>query len=186
MIDHESVRASAESALAEGNFEACVRASSLLVQAGEPWLLDGLARRALALEHWVEGPRDHLALAAADWREIVGIAPAAVSFIGLARVQSKMGDRVSALANYQEAERLGAGSEAWLGLAQCVGTASPADMRKAKGYYFRAAMRGNVDGMRGYVDAAYALDQPFSAVTMTLFGLVTAPVFALVRLWRRP
>jgi hypothetical protein len=185
MIDYESVRDSAESALFRRDFDACVRASSLLVEAGEPWLLDGLVRRALALENWVEGPRDHLVLAAIDWRGLVDIAPTAASFVGLARVQLKMGDRCSALANFHEAERLGAGPEAWLGLAQCFGTASPADGKKSKAYYFRAAMRGSADGVRGYVDTAFALDQPFSAAAMTLFGLITAPAFALIRGWRR-
>ncbi len=185
MSDLRSVLDSAESALAASEFDAAVRAATVLVEAGEPWRLDGLLRRAMALEHWSAGPADRLALAASDWREMLGIAPAAVSFTGLGRVQLKMGDHDAALANFREAERLGAKSEAWVGLAECLMRASPPQTRMAHRYFFRAAVRGSTDGMRGYVDTAYALDRPFSAVAMILCAVITAPVFAVRRLWRR-
>lgn len=180
MIDYDSVRASAESALARGEYEAAISTSSILIEAGGAWLLDGLVRRAIAMENWASGPCDRFALAASDWQRIVDIAPASISFIGLARVKLKMGDRDSAFPSLCEAEMRGAKSDAWLGLAQFYRTASPPDLKKAKKYYLRAALHGRVNAVRGCVDIAYELDQPYLAVAMVLFGLITAPFYALV------
>ncbi len=115
MTSIEAIKDTAEEALERGEFQAAVTAASALVEAGEPWLLDGLVRRAMALENWVEGPPDRLSMAANDWRKMVEIAPASISYCGLARVLLKLGDRDSAYINLLEAERRGVTPEVFLG-----------------------------------------------------------------------
>lgn len=180
MNDIEVVKNSAEEALARGEYEAAVNAASALVEAGEPWLLDGLVRRAMALENWTEGPPDRLVTAADDWQRMVEIAPAAVSYQGLARVLLKLGDRESAYNNLLEAESRGATPEVLLGFARYHRTSAPPDLETAKAYFLRAALRGRTQGMRGYVEVAYELDQPYSGAAMALIGLIATPLLALV------
>lgn len=179
MKNLEDAREIAEKALADGEYEVAVKAASVLIEAGEPWLLDGLVRRAMALENWAEGPPDRLAGAAEDWARMVEIAPAAVSYLGLARVLLKLGDRESAYNCLLEAESRGATPETLLGFAQYHRTSSPPDLRAAKTYFLRAALRGRTQGIRGYVEVAYELDQPYSGAAMTLVGIMLSPVLAL-------
>lgn len=180
MTNIEAIKDVAEEALERGEFKTAVTAASALVDAGEPWLLDGLVRRAMALENWADGPPDRLSKAANDWRKMVEIAPASISYRGLARVLLKLGDRDSAHINLLEAERRGATPEVFLGFAEYYRTASPPDLEQAKRYFLRAALRGRTQGMRGYVEVAYELDQPYSGAAMTLAGLVATPLLALV------
>lgn len=180
MTDLASVLDSAESSLARGNYEAAVRGATLLVDAGEPWLIDGLFRRALAREHWADGPPNRLDDAAADWRELVRIAPCNLTYRGLARVQLKLGDRDSGLVSLLEAQRGGTTPEVLLGFAQFHGGASPPDLVRAKAYFFGAAIRGRTPGIRGYVEVAYELDQPCRAAAMVLLALVAMPLLALI------
>ena len=179
MNEIESIRDRAEEALSLGQYEAAVDAASALIEAGEPWLIDGLTRRALALENWTEGPFDHLGAAASDWQQLVAIAPCSLSHRSLARVLLKLGDRDPALANLLEAKRAEQTPEVSLGLAQYYRTASPPDLERAKDYYLHAAKRGRTEGMRGYSESAYALDQPYSAFAMALLGLAATPFLAL-------
>jgi hypothetical protein len=167
MNDIEVVKNSAEEALARGEYEAAVTAASTLIEAGEPWLLD-------------EGPPDRLVAAANDWQRMIEIAPAAVSYQGLARVLLKLGDRESAYNNLLEAESKGATPEVLLGFAQYHRTSLPPDLETAKAYFLRAALRGRTQGIRGYAEVAYELDQPYSGAAMALIGLVAAPLLALV------
>lgn len=179
MKDIEDIRNSAEDALAQGEYEAAVSAASVLIEAGEPWLLDGLVRRAMALENWLEGPPDRLLSAVQDWKRLIEVAPAVVAYQGMARVLLKLGDRRSAYENLLEAERRGATPEILLGLAQYHRTSVPPDLETAKTYFMRAALRGRTQAIRGYAEVAYSLDQPFSAFAMTLFGVVATPFFML-------
>ena len=179
MTNFESLKASAIDALDSRNFEAAVTFASALVDAGDPWLLDGLMFRSAALEHWAEGPRDRLADAVNDWKRLIEIAPGSIPYRGLARVLLKLGDRESALLNLLEAERRAKSPEIYLGFAQYYRTASPPDLEKAKGYYLRAALRGRTQGMRGYGEAAYDLDQPLLAASTALLGLLAMPFLAL-------
>ena len=180
MNNIESTKVRAEKALSRGEYEVAVAAATTLIEAGEPWLLDGLVRRAMALENWTDGPSDHLIAAANDWRRLVEIAPAVVSYRGLARVLLKMGDRESALANLLEAESKNRTPEICIGFAQYYRTASPPDLERTKAYFLRAARRGRTQGMRGYVESAFELRQPYSAAAMVLIGLVATPFLALV------
>ncbi|MEI2430691.1 hypothetical protein RDV84_15410 [Lysobacter yananisis] len=180
MSNIESTKDLAEEALARGEYETAVTAATALVEAGEPWLLDGLVRRAMALENWADGPPDRLVAAANDWQRMIEIAPAPVSYRGLARVLLKLGDRDFALVNLLEAERRGATPEVLLGFAEYYRTASPPDLGRAKAYFLRAALRGRTQGIRGYGEVAYELDQPFSGAAMALIGLVATPLLALI------
>jgi hypothetical protein len=180
MINIEAILSTAEEALERGEHEAAVTASDALVAAGEPWLIDGLYRRAMALERWAEGPPDRLVAAANDWRRMIEIAPAAIAYQAHARVLLKLGDRESALANLLEAERRGSSPEVLLGFAQFHRTASPPDLERAKAYFLRAALRCRTQGMRGYVEVAYELGQPYRAWAMVLIGLIATPFLALV------
>ena len=180
MSDYEAIKFTAEEALAAGRFEESLCAANVLVDAGEPWLIDGLLRRALALENWKEGPSDRLVAAASDWRRLVEIAPASISFRGLARVLMKLGERDAAFVNLLEAEAKGLTPEVLLGFADFYRTASPPDLERAKLYFLRAALRGRTQGMRGYVEVAFALGQPFSAAAMTSIAVVATPLLALV------
>jgi len=178
-MDFEAARIAAQNALANGKFEAAVEAANLLVDAGEPWLIDGLIRRALALENWSAGPSDRLTAAANDWRRVVEIAPASVSFRSLARVQLKLGERDSALVNLAKAKSLRFTPEVMLGFAEFHRSASPPDLKRAKICFFHAALRGRTQGMRGYVEVAYTLDQPFLAVAMIIAAVIATPFLAL-------
>lgn len=180
MNDLEAVSNKAEEALDRGEYAAVVAAATTLIEAGEPWLLDGLVRRALALEHWTEGPPDRLLTAADDWRATIELAPAAVAYRGLARILLKLGDREAAYDNLLEAESRGVTPETLLGFAQYHRTSVPPDLETAKAYFLRAALRGRSCGIRGYVEVAFELDQPGAAVVMTLGGLVATPLLALV------
>ena len=180
MNDIEAVKNSAEEALARGEYEAAVTAASVLIEAGEPWLLDGLVRRAMALENWTEGPPDRLIAAANDWRTMLEIAPAAVSHQALARVLLKLGDRNAAYSHLLEAESRGATPEILLGFAQYHRASVPPDLETAKAYFLRAALRGRIRGIRGYAEVAYELGQPYSGMAMGLIGLVATPLLALV------
>lgn len=175
----EAIKDAAETALERREFEAAVAAASELIAAGEPWLIDGLVRRSLALENWEEGPTDRFLKAAQDWQKLIDIAPASIAYRGLARVLLKSGDRDSAHANLLHAERAEATPEVMLGLAHYYRTASPPDLQNAKAYYFRAALRGRTQGVRGFVEVAYELDQPYAAAAMTLVGLLATPMLAL-------
>lgn len=179
MTNYEIVTSIAEEALAAGKFEAAVEAANVLVEAGEPWLIDGLLRRALAFENWTNGPPNRLDVAASDWRKMVEIAPASVSFRSLARILLKVGERDAALANLAKAESLGFTPEVMLGFAEFYRSSSPPDLRRAKIYFRRAALRGRTQGMHGYVEIAYALEQPFSAVAMVIMAMISAPFLAL-------
>lgn len=180
MTNYEAIRFTAQEALAAGRFEEALGAANVLVDAGEPWLIDGLLRRALALENWIGGPSDRLVAAASDWRRLVEIAPASISFRGLARVLLKLGERDAALVNLVEAEGRGLTPEVMLGFAEFHRTALPPDLEQAKMYFRRAALRGRTQGMRGYVEVAFVLDQPFSAAAMTFIAVVATPFLALV------
>lgn len=180
MTDHEVTRLAAQEALAACRFEEAISAANELVEAGEPWLIDGLLRRALALENWIDGPSDRFVAAASDWRNLVGISPSSISFGGLARVLMKLGQRDAAMVNLIEAQARGSTPELMLGFAEFYRTASPPDLEQAKTYLRRAALRGRMLGMRGYVEVASALDQPFSAIGMTVIAVVAAPSLALV------
>ena len=175
----ESTRERAEEALSLGQYEVAVDAATVVIKAGEPWLIDGLVRRAMALENWTDGSPDRLVAAASDWQRLVDIAPCSFSYRSLARVLLKLGDRDSALANLMKAKRAGRTPEVSLGFAQYYRTASPPDLAKAKAHFLNAAMRGRTGGMRGYGETAYELGQPFSAVAMAILGLVAMPLLAL-------
>ena len=179
MADLRLTRARAEEALSCGRFEEAVAESTTLVEAGEPWLVDGLVRRAMALENWTGGPADRLSSAANDWRALVEYAPAEVAHRGLARVLLGLGDREGALQNLLAAERAGATPEVLLGFAEYYRTCAPPNLEQAKAYYLRAAKRGRTKGMAGYVEVAYQLNQPLAAAGMVLLALVTTPVLAL-------
>ena len=180
MTTIESIRDLAEEALDRGDYDVAVTAATALIEAGEPWLIDGLVRRAMALENWMGGPHNRLIAAANDWQRMIEIAPAAVSYRGLARVLLRLGDRESALANLLKAESVAATPEVLLGFAQFYRTASPPELERAKAYFLRAALRGRTQGIRGYVEVAYELDQPCSGAAMTLIGLIATPLLALV------
>jgi len=179
MTNYEAIRTKAQEALAACRFEEAFGAASELVEAGEPWLIDGLFRRALALESWIDGPPDRLVSAASDWRYLVEIAPSSISFRGLARVLMKLGQRDAAMANLIEAEAKGGTPEVMLGFAEFYRTASPPDLEKARMYFLRAALRGRMQGMRGYVEVSFALDNPFSAIAMTFIAVVATPFLSL-------
>lgn len=185
MTNYETIRLTAQDALAACRFEEALGAANELVDAGEPWLIDGLLRRALALENWTEGPSDRFIAAASDWRSLVAIAPSSISFRGLARVLMKLGQRDAALVNLIEAEAKESTPEVMLGFAEYYRTASPPDLNRAKLYFRRAALRGRMQGMRGYVEVAFALDQPFSAAAMTFIAVVATPFLALAMGERR-
>ncbi|KRA16382.1 hypothetical protein [Lysobacter sp. Root604] len=180
MNDIEAVKDRAEEALALGRYEEAVAAASALIEAGEPWLLDGLVRRAMALEHWTDGPSGGLINAADDWRAMIDIAPTAVSYQGLARVLLKLGDRDAAYSSLLKAESRGVTPGILLGYAQYHRTSTPPNLEMAKAYFMRAALRGRTRGMRGYAEVAQELDQPYSAAAMALIGLVATPCLALV------
>lgn len=179
MNEIESIRDRAEEALSQGQYDVAIDAASALIEAGEPWLIDGLFRRALALENWTDGPLNRLSAAAVDWQKLVEIAPCSLAHRYLARVQLKLGDRDSSLANLLEAKRLEHTPEVSLGLAKFYRTASPPNLECAKAYYLHAARHGRTRGMRGYFEVAYDLNQPFLAIAMVLFGLVTTPFLVL-------
>jgi tetratricopeptide (TPR) repeat protein len=180
MINIEAMRDTAAEALERGEYEAAITAADALVAAGEPWVIDGLVRRAMALESWAEGPPGRLIAAANDWRRMIEIAPAAIAHQTLARILLKLGDREAAFANLLEAERRGPSPEVLLGFAQFHRTASPPDLERAKAYFRRAALRCRTQGMRGYVEIAYELGQPYRAWAMVSFGLIATPFLALV------
>lgn len=170
----------AEAALDRGDFEAAVAAASLLVEGGQPSLLDGLSLRAFALEHWTDGPPDRLIRAADDWRRFVEIAPAQVSYLGLARVLLRLGERDAGFENLLEAQRIKQTPEVLLGFAHYYRTASPPDIPKAKRYFLRAALRGRTQGMRGYAEVAYEQNHFFSCVAMILAATIATPLLALM------
>ena len=85
--DHEATCARAAEALSRGQFEEAIVGATALVEAGEAWLVDGLMRRAMALEYWAVGPDDRLERAAIDWRRLTEFAPAEIAYRSLARVQ---------------------------------------------------------------------------------------------------
>ena len=178
--DHGTTRTRAAEALSRGHFEDAIKASTALVEAGEPWLVDGLVRRAMALEGWAAGPDDRLEGAAQDWRRLTEYAPAEIAYRSLARVQLKLGDREAAFQNLRDAERIEATPEVMLGFAEYYRTASPADLEWAKAYYLRAAKRGRTKGMLGYVETAYELDQPLAAAGMVLMAVLAMPFLMLL------
>lgn len=180
MNDLESLESSAVQCLDRGDFEGAAMAASALMELGEPGLLKGLMYRAYALEYWAEGPADRLAAAVEDWKRLAEIEPTSVAYRGLARVLLKLGDRDSALINLLEAERRAATPEVLLGLAHYHRTATPPDLAAAKAYFFRAALRGRTQGMRGYGEVAFESGQPLAAWAMALLGLIATPVLALV------
>lgn len=184
-MNYVDARLIAQQALAAGKYEDAISAANFLVNAGDPWLIDGLLRRALALESWTEGPSDRLLAAVSDWQRLVEIAPASVAFRGLARVLLKLGERDAALANLIKAEERGGTPEVMLGFAEFYRTASPPDLKQAKMYFRRAALRGRTQGMLGYVEVAFELDQAFSAYAMTLLSLAVTPFLALILRERR-
>ena len=183
--DLQATHDRAEEALSRGQFEEAVAGATKLVEAGEPWLVDGLVRRALAFENWTGGPPDRLAKAAMDWRSLIEYAPAEVAYRGLARVLLKLDDRKGAIQNLLEAERKESTPEVLLGFAEYYRTASPPDLEMAKAYYLRAAKRGRTKGMLGYVEVAYELDQPLSAAAMVFMALVATPFLKLILGQRR-
>jgi hypothetical protein len=180
MTIYDEARTEAQEALAAGRFEEAIRAANLLVDAGDSWLIDGLYRRALALELWADGPPDRLVGAASDWQRLVEIAPSSVSFLGLSRVLLALGDRDAAFDSLLKAEVHGGAPEVFLGFAEFHNTATPPNLEMAKEQFWRAALRGRLQGMRGYVETAMALEQPFRAVAMTLCAVITTPFLALV------
>ena len=181
----EAIKNQAGQALERGDYQMAVAAASALIEAGEPWLLDGLVRRAMALENWGKNEPERLNAAADDWKRLVEIAPAAVAYCGLARVYLELGDRRSAYDNLREAEKTKVTPEVLLGLAQYHRTAEPPDLEAAKTYFLRAALRGRTQGMRGYVEVAYELDRPYDAAVMVLAALVATPFLALMMGERR-
>lgn len=180
MNDIEAIKNQAAQALERGDYETAVAAASALIEAGETWLLDGLVRRAMALESWAKEAPERLIDSRDDWMWLVEIAPAVVAYQGLARVLLKLGDRESAYEYLLEAEKRGTTPEILLGFAHYHRTSEPPDLETAKAYFLRAALRGNTQGMRGYVEVAYELDQPFSAAAMVLMAVVATPLLALV------
>ena len=180
MTDYDAAKIEAQEALAAGRFEDAICAAELLVQAGDDWLIDGLFRRAVALENWAEGPPDRLISAASDWKKLVEIAPSSVSLLGFSRVLLRLGERDLALESLLNAEAYGRAPEVYLGLAEIHRTATPPDLNLAKDYFWRAAVRGLTQGMRGYVETAMALEQPYRAAGMTLLAVLATPVLALV------
>jgi len=180
MKDMQAVKERAVTALADAEYEDALAAASELVAAGEPWLLDGLVGRALTLESWLSGPSDRLILAAADWQRMAEMAPAAVSYVGLARVLMKLGNREAAYSSLLEAKRYACTPEVLLAFAHYYRTAEPPDLSRAKAYFLRAALKGRTQGIRGYVEVAYELDQPYAAAAMVLIGLLATPVLALM------
>lgn len=180
MNDLESTKHLAEEALSRGHYEAAVGAASELIETGEPWLIEGLVLRAMALEYWTSGPSDHLKAAAADWERLVEMAPCSIMHGHLARTLLKLGDRKSAFANLVEAQRIEQTPEISLGLAKYYRTASPPDLQRAKSFYLHAAVRGRMKGVRGYSETAYELNQPWLALAMALLGLAALPFIALI------
>lgn len=185
MTEMEPIRRLAEDALDRGDWEAAVNAATALIEAGEPWLVEGLVTRAMAFERWIDGPPDRFGASASDWRSLIDTGPASVAYRGLARVLLKMGDRKGALVNLLEAQRRANTPEVILGLAEYHRTATPPDLETAKAYYLRAALSGRMPGVSGYVEVAYELDQPYSAVAMTIAALLAAPFLALILGQRR-
>lgn len=179
MSSQESTIDSIDEALESGDFESAVIEATALVRAGEPWLFDGLVRRALALEGWEHGPEDRLHRAADDWRAMIEVAPASLAYRSLARVLLKTGDRQSAFKNLSLAEGLEITPEVLLGYAQYFRTGSPPDLVQAKEFYLRAALRGRTQGIRGYAEMAYELNQPIAAASMAVLGLLATPFLAL-------
>jgi tetratricopeptide (TPR) repeat protein len=183
--DHEATRARAAEALSRGQFEEAIAGATTLVEAGEPWLVDGLVRRAMALEGWAVGADDRLERAAMDWRRLTEYASAEIAYRSLARVQLKLGDRAGAFQNLQKAERIESTPELMLGFAEYYRTASPANLELARTYYLRAAKRGRTKGMLGYVETAYELDQPLAAAGMVLMAVIAMPFLMLFLRSRR-
>ena len=162
MTDYDAAKIEAQEALAAGRFEDAICAAELLVQAGDDWLTDRLIS------------------AASDWKKLVEIAPSSVSLLGFSRVLLRLGERDLALESLLNAEAYGGAPEVYLGLAEIHRTATPPDLNLAKDYFWRAAVRGLTQGMRGYVETAMALEQPYRAAGMTLLAVLATPVLALV------
>ena len=171
---------SAEIALERLDFTTAVALADKLVDAGGPWLIEGLSLRATANELWTAGPQDRLLAAAEDWRRIIALAPASVAYQRLARVLLKAKHYPAAFESLLEAGRRNPAPELYLGFAEYYRRKESPDLDAARSYYFRAAARGRTEGFRGYVEVSMESGRMFSAIFMVLAGLLATPLFALV------
>ncbi len=174
----------AEGELDRRDYAAAVSAANELIDAGEPWLLDGLMLRATALEAWTAGPLNRMEVASGDWARTVEISPCSVAHMRLARVLMKLGDREPALLHLRAAEKKEALPEVLLGLAEYFRTASPPDLQMAKSYYLRAALRGRTQGMIGYGEVASELGEGWSALCMAIYAFLATP-FLIITIGKR-
>lgn len=160
-----------------GQHAEVIRLATLLVQAGDPWLVSGYMLRAFAYEYGADEGVEDLERAANDFRQLTLIAPHTISYTNLARVEMKRGkaNYPIALKYLTEASKLGKTPEMCLAFAHYFRTAPEPDLRAARKYFLRAAMYGRFRGFFGYAEVSRAMGQPARALLADIVRVCSGP-----------
>lgn len=169
-------------ALKRDEYSAIVPFATQLIEYGPPSSIDGYLFRGIAFENGDDKLSVDLRKATDDYRQLVMIAPTAVSYQYLARALMKQGHEnyPAAIRHLEEARSIEKIAEIDLGFAEYFLTKECPDYNKARDYFLRAALKGRFMGFFGYSKTSRLLNQPLRALSADCLRIIFGPLIALI------
>lgn len=159
--------------------QALALAENMIRSEAEMDRLDGYTCRGMVFEDGGLDVEVDLDKSLDSYRRASLIAPNAISFMHLARISLKRREFPQALRFLEISADYEVTPEILLGCAQWFEESDSQDLRRAKSYYVKAALRGRFAGFFGYSRVARAAGEPLRALAMDVARILCGPLIAL-------